>query len=81
MSGVAFGLVGFLMVRHHLAYNPLTEMPAALVFMMMLSLLLGLSGVLDGFVGGGIANGAHIGGLAAGMLAGWISAQAARRQR
>lgn len=77
MSGVAFGLAGFVWVRHQFRPHPLTELPGVLVFMMLLSLFLGISGALDSLVGGSIANAAHLGGLLSGAILGWFSAQAA----
>ncbi|WIO75409.1 rhomboid family intramembrane serine protease [Porticoccaceae bacterium LTM1] len=81
MSGVAFGLAGFVWVRHQFRPDPLTELPAVLVFMMLLSLFLGISGALDSLVGGKVANAAHLGGLLSGAILGWFSAQAADARR
>lgn len=66
MSGVVYGLVGFIIVSHKLAPNKLTAVPASVLGFMLFWLVLCMTGVIDHFVGGGVANAAHIGGLLAG---------------
>lgn len=66
MSGVVYGLVGFIIVSHKLAPNKLTEVPVSVLGFMLFWLVLCMTGVIDYFVGGGVANAAHIGGLLAG---------------
>ena len=67
MSGVVFGLLGFIWIKGKLDPNFGLELPRPIVFLMLLWLVLGYAGVLDGFVGGKIANTAHLAGLFAGM--------------
>lgn len=66
MSGVVYGLVGFIIVSHKLAPNKLTAVPPSVLGFMLFWLVLCMTGVIDYFVGGGVANAAHIGGLLAG---------------
>lgn len=67
ISGVVFGLLGFIWIKGKLDPNFGLELPRPIVFLMLLWLVLGYAGVLDGFVGGKIANTAHLAGLIAGM--------------
>jgi GlpG protein len=66
MSGVVYGLVGFIIVSHKLAPNKLTAVPPSVLGFMLFWLVLCMTGVIDYLVGGGIANAAHVGGLLAG---------------
>ncbi|RZA07619.1 MAG: rhomboid family intramembrane serine protease [Moraxellaceae bacterium] len=66
MSGVVYGLVGFIIVSHKISPHKLTAVPASILGFMLFWLVLCMTGVIDYFVGGGVANAAHIGGLLAG---------------
>lgn len=66
MSGVVYGLIGFIIVSHKLAPNKLTAVPVSILGFMLFWLVLCMTGVIDYFVGGGVANAAHVGGLLAG---------------
>jgi GlpG protein len=66
MSGVVYGLVGFIIVSHKLSPNTLTAVSPSVLGFMLFWLVLCMTGVIDYFVGGGVANAAHIGGLLAG---------------
>jgi GlpG protein len=66
MSGVVYGLVGFIIVSHRLAPNNLTAVSPSILGFMLFWLVLCMTGVVDFLVGGSVANAAHIGGLLAG---------------
>lgn len=68
MSGVVYGLVGFIIVSHRLAPNRLTAVSPALLGFMLFWLVLCMTGVVDYFIGGKVANAAHVGGLLAGCV-------------
>ena len=68
MSGVVYGLVGFILVSHRFKPQPLTAVPAAVLGFMLAWLLLCMSGAVDYVIGGSVANAAHLGGLLAGCL-------------
>lgn len=74
MSGVNYGLMGYIWARQKLRPHPLLELPPALFGFMFFFLFLGMTGVLDGLAGGGIANAAHLGGLVIGIALGGLSA-------
>ncbi len=67
ISGVVFGLLGFIWIKGKLDPNFGLELPRPIVFLMLLWLVLGYMRVLDSFVGATIANTAHLAGLIAGM--------------
>tara|TARA_R110001592_G_scaffold362770_1_gene678176 strand:- start:31031 stop:31894 length:864 start_codon:yes stop_codon:yes gene_type:complete len=72
MSGVVYGLLGYVWIRHKLSPNPILEIPKGLIGFMLFWLFLGMSGVINVFMAGSIANAAHAAGLIAGMaLGGW----------
>ena len=73
ISGVVFGLLGYVWIKGK--FDPFAGMflPPGVVFMMLLWLGLGVSGVLEKGLGVGIANTAHIGGLVVGCLMGYLS--------
>lgn len=74
MSGVVYGLLGYLWMRAKYDPDPRLILPPALMGMMVFFLILGMSGGLDVFTGGGgIANGAHLGGLLAGIVMGYFA--------
>ena len=74
ISGINFGLVGFLMIRQWLYPHPGLRLPPVLFGLLILSLIVGLLGWLDISEQLRVANGAHLGGLVAGILAGLIGA-------
>ncbi len=73
MSGVNYGLMGYIWIRHKLRPHPMLELPPALFGFMFVFLILGMTGGMDWLAGGGIANGAHLGGLLAGLVMGLLS--------
>jgi GlpG protein len=73
ISGVVFGLLGYVWIKGK--FDPFSGMflPPGVVFMMLLWLGLGVSGVLEKGLGVGIANTAHIGGLVVGCIMGYLN--------
>ncbi len=71
MSGVVYGLLGYIWVRHRLSPHSLLAVPPGLIVFMLVWLVIGMTGVLNLFISGNIANAAHVGGLIAGIAAGW----------
>lgn len=69
ISGVVYGLFGFLWMKQMVAPEEGYFVPDMLLAQLLIWLFLGISGVLDAW-GLPIANGAHFGGLLAGMLIG-----------
>lgn len=67
ISGVVYGLLGFLWMKQMVAPEEGYYVPDMLVVQMLIWLFLGISGVLESW-GIPVANGAHFGGLLAGML-------------
>lgn len=81
MSGVIYGLVGYIAIRKRLNPDSLINIPNGIIIFMLVWLCLCMSGVVDLFMIGGVANGAHVGGLIAGVvLALFASRQALARQ-
>jgi len=72
MSGVIYGLLGYLWMRNWLAPDPQLALPKELIGFMIFWLLFCMTGVLDFLVGVGIANAAHFSGLVVGMLLGLV---------
>ncbi len=72
MSGVVFGLLGYLWLRCKLAPVQALSLPPALVGLLLFFLVLGFTGGMDLLAGGAIANAAHLGGLIAGGLLGIV---------
>lgn len=73
LSGVVYGLVGYVWVRHRIAPNPLLNVQPGIIYMLIGWLLICLFGIVDVFIRGGVANGAHVSGLLIGMLAGALA--------
>ena len=71
ISGVVFGLLGFIWMKGKYDPDFGLQLPQVVVFMMLLWLVLGYTGVLDRSVGK-IANTAHSAGLVMGMLCAFL---------
>jgi len=78
LSGVVYGLLGYLWIRHRLAPHPLSQLTPGILPLMLVWLLLCLVGVVDWFIRGGVANGAHVAGLAIGIAFGALAGCSAR---
>lgn len=72
MSGVIYGLLGYLWMHHWQAPKQIYAIPRELLGFMLVWLLIGMTGVLNFMLGVGIANAAHLCGLLAGMALGFI---------
>ncbi len=73
LSGVVYGLVGYVWIRNRVAPNPLLNVQPGIIYMLIGWLLICLFGIVDVFINGGVANGAHVSGLLIGMLAGALA--------
>ncbi|MCH1920331.1 rhomboid family intramembrane serine protease GlpG [Shewanella sp. A3A] len=71
LSGVVYGLIGYSWVMSQWAPQRGLVLRPALMGFMLLSLVLGFSGVM----GDNIANNAHLAGLLAGLVQGWIDSR------
>ena len=72
MSGVVYGLLGYVWIRNKVSPRPELAIPPGLLGFMLFWLLLGMSGIIELFMSSGIANAAHAVGLVTGMiLGGW----------
>ncbi|WP_045859403.1 rhomboid family intramembrane serine protease [Teredinibacter purpureus] len=67
LSGVVYGLLGYLFVCGRVSKSKLVTMPVGLYGFMLAWLALGFFGVVDWFIDGQVANGAHLGGLLTGL--------------
>lgn len=80
LSGVAYGLLGYVAVYQRLAPNPHYDIPKGFVVVALVWLVAGVSGVIGQLGFGQIANAAHVGGLLIGCLAGLLGGALARRK-
>lgn len=72
MSGVVYGLLGYVWIRNKVSPQPVLKIPPGLLGFMLFWLVLCMSGVIGLFMSGSIANAAHLVGLLTGMiLGGW----------
>lgn len=78
LSGVVYGFLGYIWVRHRLAPHPLLRLTPGIAPLMLAWLALCLVGVVDWFIQGGIANGAHVTGLLIGAAFGTLAGVSAR---
>ena len=75
MSGVVYGIFGYMWVKRLARIPNDYVMPDLTVAIMLVFLVLGFVGSLNSMFGGGTtANGAHLGGLLAGMAIGYLPA-------
>lgn len=80
LSGVLYGLLGYVWLYQWLAPNPHYSLPKGVLVMMLIWLVVCLSGVISQLGFGQIANAAHVGGLLIGCLAGLLGGGLARRK-
>lgn len=80
LSGVVYGLLGYIWVRNKLAPHPLLGLAPGIFPLMIIWLIVCLLGVVDLFLQGGVANGAHVTGLVIGALFGGLAGFSARAQ-
>lgn len=71
MSGVDYGLLGYLLIAGRYLPNPILRVPMVIVIVMLVSLVLLSFGVMSLF-GVDVANGAHWSGLGAGLVLGLV---------
>ncbi len=82
MSGVVYGLLGYIWIRNKVAPRPILSLPRGLLGFMLFWLLAGMTGVIDMLMSGSIANAAHGVGLLCGMLlGGWAGITESGRSR
>ena len=75
MSGVVYGLLGYIWIRNRVSPRPILSLPGGLLGFMLIWLLAGMSGFMELLMGVNIANAAHAIGLISGMvLGGWAGA-------
>jgi len=70
MSGVVYGLLGYVWMRNKVAPRPILALPSGLLVFMLVWLFAGMTGLIDLLVSGSIANAAHAAGLVSGMVLG-----------
>lgn len=80
LSGVVYGLLGYIWVRNKLAPHPLLGLAPGIFPLMIIWLIVCLLGVVNLFLQGGVANGAHVTGLVIGALFGGLAGFSARAQ-
>jgi len=72
MSGVLYGLLGYIWIRNKVAPNPGFNLPRGIIGFMLAWLVICMTGVVDLLFRGSIANAAHASGLVAGMFLGAV---------
>ena len=70
MSGVLYGLLGYLWIRHKVHPQPELALPPGIVGFLLAWLVICMTGIVDLLMGGRIANAAHASGLVLGMILG-----------
>ncbi|MDP1521236.1 rhomboid family intramembrane serine protease [Porticoccus litoralis] len=70
MSGVVYGLLGYVWMRNKVAPRPILALPNGLLVFMLVWLFVGMTGLIDLLMSGSIANAAHAAGLVSGMVLG-----------
>ncbi len=70
MSGVIYGLLGYIWMRQKFNPHPLLAVPMGMIIFMLVWLFACVFGLANIFMDDKVANGAHIGGLVAGMIIG-----------
>jgi GlpG protein len=73
ISGVVFGLLGYVWMKGKFDPRAGMHLPQGVVFMMLLWVFLGISGAIESMTGMRVANTAHVAGLIAGCVLGILS--------
>ena len=73
LSGLVYGLLGYVWVRNMIAPHPLLRVPPGIIGLMLAWLVICALGIVDLFLDGGVANSAHVVGLLMGMLFGGVA--------
>ena len=73
LSGLVYGLLGYVWVRNMIAPHPLLRVPPGIIGLMLAWLVICALGIVDLFLDGGVANSAHVVGLLTGMLFGGVA--------
>ena len=81
MSGVIFGLLGYIWIRHRISPHPGLVLPPGLIGIMIAYLLICMTGIIELVFGVGVANAAHTVGLLVGMLLGAIFGALSRSRK
>lgn len=68
LSGGVFALISYILFNQYRYRNSFIAIPPALLWLSVLSMMLGFIGVLDFIIGGKVANAAHIAGFIFGAL-------------
>lgn len=79
MSGVIYGLLGYIWWRHRLSPHPYLDIPPGIIVFMLVWLVVCMTGAVSWFADVQIANGAHVGGLLVGVGFGALAGR--RRSR
>lgn len=74
MSGVIYGLLGYLWVKHKVRPDTCAALPSGIMLFMVGWLLVCMTGILELAVGIAVANAAHLSGLIGGLVLGLIFA-------
>lgn len=72
MSGVNYGLIGYIIVRQLLAPHRLLAVPKGLLGFTVVMMVLSMFGVVDIFIDGAVANAAHVTGFMLGLTWGFF---------
>lgn len=72
LSGALFGLTGYIIVCNQFLKAPPIEVPPALLWMLVITMVIGFTGLLNYVFGGRVANLAHASGFMAGIMAGLV---------
>ena len=70
ISGVVFGMLGYIWMQGRFDPRAGMRLPQGIVFMMLLWVFLGISGSIESMTGMRVANTAHVAGLVAGCIMG-----------
>lgn len=72
MSGVVYGLLGYIWMRNKLAPHPAFALPTGILVVMVGWLVVCMTGLIDLLMDGSVANAAHAVGLAVGIALGTV---------
>ena len=70
LSGVVYGLLGYLWIRNRAYPHPATALPPGILGFLLFWLVICMTGIVGALMGSAVANAAHTGGLLTGMFLG-----------